>query len=137
MRLLARREHSCKELTYKLSQRGFLPADIALTLSALIESKALSHERFAHSYVYARVSKGLGPVRIANELRERGIADALILAALNEYRHDWLTHARRVDAKRYGHLSPQNKLEQNKRQQFLVYRGFDPDDIKKIWESYE
>ncbi len=137
MRLLARREHSCKELNYKLTQRGFLPAEIELTLSALIKSKALSHERFAHSYVYARVSKGFGPVRIANELRERGIADDLIVSALSEYQHDWLAYAKRVDVKRFGQQSPQDKLEHYKRSQFLSYRGFDSEDIKQVWKCHE
>ena len=71
--LLARREHSWLELRQKLVQRGFSSSSIELVLDQLMEDRLLHEGRYAELYVCSRVDRGYGPLRIAGELRERGI----------------------------------------------------------------
>jgi regulatory protein len=117
LRLLARREHSRKELARKLLQRGFAEIDIEPILDKLIASRALSDLRFAQSYVYARLNKGFGPVRIAHELRERGVDEDIAKQALMEYQDEFPIMAQRV----YKKYRAKERLYQ-----FMIYRGFLP-----------
>ena len=71
--LLARREHSRRELERKLGARGFADELIAPTLDGLEESGELASARFTASFIRARAGKGQGPARIRAELAERGI----------------------------------------------------------------
>ena len=76
LELLARREHSRRELTRKLAARGFPDDVIAPALDELERSGALADARFTDSFVRSRIAKGQGPQRIRAELAQRGIADA-------------------------------------------------------------
>ena len=71
LRLLARREHSQKELLNKLLVKGFDKDEIL----AVIEEFALqgwqSDSRYAESYARHRIQKGYGPISIAYELRKQ------------------------------------------------------------------
>lgn len=137
LQLLARREHSRLQLTQKLLQRGFEIAEINAALSDLTTRNLLSHSRFADSYVYTRVAKGFGPVRIAVELRERGIDDTLIQQTLAEYQGEWSQLAKTVYEKRFGLTKPDHYVEKAKRQQFMLYRGFTHEHIKEVCEADE
>ena len=61
--LLARREHSRRELVRKLDARGF-PAELVLrVLDELERTGVLANARFTDSFVRSRVAKGQGPQR--------------------------------------------------------------------------
>ncbi len=75
--LLARREHAVAELTRKLIEKGFDEIFVHEALSALVDDGLLSDARYAESYVRSRMGKGFGPVRIREELRQRGVASAV------------------------------------------------------------
>jgi regulatory protein len=80
LRLLARREHSRAELTRKLSDDGN-KEDIQAVLDQLERSGLLSDARFAESFVSSRAAR-VGNARLRHDLRAKGIADDLIVAAL-------------------------------------------------------
>ncbi len=80
--LLVRREHSRLELRQKLMQRGFPAEGIDSALNALAEEGLLNESRYAEIYACSRADKGYGPLRIASELRERGIPQELVEQAL-------------------------------------------------------
>lgn len=101
LRLLARREHSELELRNKLFRRGIDENVISTVLAELCGNDLLSDERFAETYVRVRKDRGYGPLKIHAELRQRGVAEALIRAALNASDEFWLEHARRVLEKRF------------------------------------
>jgi regulatory protein len=122
--LLARREHSVKQLMQKLSLRGFAKEEIRQTLDDLIASGYLSNLRFAECYTRSRIEKGFGPVRIAIELFDRGIDDELAQQVLLEYQHTWMELAQKAYIKRFGHIKSVDIQEKAKRQQFMLYRGF-------------
>ena len=77
VRLLARREHSAEEIRQKLTKREFEADEIATALLELRQGDWQSDERFAEAYIRARRLKGFGPVRIASELRDRGVDEQI------------------------------------------------------------
>ncbi len=124
LRLLARREHSIQELCHKLKGREH-PADIVEQVTDdLVAEGLLSDRRFAEAYAYSRSERGFGPLRIQAELRDRGIGDALALAALAELAPDWIASARRQRHKRFNANTPIDFNARVKQQRFLQQRGF-------------
>lgn len=129
MDLLARREHSARELRRKLEARGFAPADVSRVLEALAEENLLSERRFAEDFLRARLNRGIGPLRIRNDLRSHGVSDADIDAALHELAPDWAELASSVRRRRFGDEIPDAFDERARQVRFLRQRGFGHDDI--------
>jgi regulatory protein len=132
--LLARREHSRRELERKLGARDFPTEIIEATLTELTTSGALAETRFTESFVRSRVARGQGPVRIRMELAERGIA-ADDSATVLRGEQDWHALARAVRAKRFGPTLPKDFKERARQARFLQYRGFDAAQIKSALEG--
>jgi regulatory protein len=132
--LLARREHSRRELTRKLAAGGFPANVVARALAALERSGALREARFTESFVRSRVAKGQGPQRIRAELAQRGIADTEIEDALREADIDWLATIRAVRRKRFGAELPREFRERARQARFLEYRGFDAAQVRAALE---
>jgi regulatory protein len=131
--LLARREHSARELANKLGSRGYAAEAVASALERLAAERLQSDERFAEAYLRQRSQKGYGPQRIAAELRERGIEDSLISEAFRraegEGEVDWFELAAGVYQKKFGSEPPDGMKERAKRQRFMLYRGFSHEQI--------
>lgn len=100
MDLLARREHSVKELVRKLSERFEDDDLINKVIQQLTEDNLVSNSRFAEMYVRSRIGRHCGQVRIENDLRERGVSDHLIAAALEEAGQDWFQLIRELSLKK-------------------------------------
>jgi len=132
--LLARREHSRRELTRKLGTRGFADDIIAGVLDDLERSGALADERFTDTFVRSRVSKGQGPQRIRAELAQRGIGSAAADEVLRGGEVDWLETIRAARRKRFGPELPRDYAERAKQARFLQYRGFDREQIRAALE---
>jgi regulatory protein len=134
LELLARREHSRRELTRKLAARGFAADIVAPVLDDLERSGALAEGRFADTFVRSRIANGQGPQRIRAELAQRGIdaaaADEVLLGA----DVDWLDAIRAVRAKRFGREPPSDYAERARQARFLQYRGFDSAQIRAALE---
>jgi regulatory protein len=128
MDLLARREHSRRELERKLAARGYDAAAVAAALDGLETDGLLAAARFAESFIRARAAKGQGPVRIRAELAERGI-DPGEFAAFLAAAFDWRALAREVRIKRFGAAQPARYAERARQMRFLQYRGFELDQI--------
>jgi regulatory protein len=132
--LLARREHSRRELTRKLASRGFPDEVIAAVLDELERSGALADARFTDTFVRSRVAKGQGPQRIRSELAQRGIGDVEANAVLSAAEVDWLETIRAVRRKRFGAELPRDYAERAKQARFLQYRGFASEQIRAALE---
>ncbi len=85
--------------------------------------------------VHARKTK-FGSARVANELREKGVADALIASAVADIRVHELDNARIVWQKKYK-ANPVTREEWAKQARFLQSRGFGFDVIKKVLNQIE
>lgn len=129
--LLARREHSKRELTIKLRARGCPEKIITQVVDQLAAEGMQSDARFAESFVRSRIDRGRGPLRIRAELIERGIEDDLIAEALLQYEDWWRDLALEAHNKRYGESAPSGDIEErSRRSMFLQRRGFTADQIR-------
>jgi len=124
MDLLARREHSYAELVRKLRQRGAATEMAEMELDRLQEQGLLSDERFCEAYVYSRSQRGYGPVRLREELRQRGVAERLIDEVLRDGAWDWAALAQMAFAKRFPEGPASDLKERARQQRFMQYRGF-------------
>ena len=130
--LLARREHSRRELATKLGLRGFDAAEIDDALESLRAQGCLSDERFAASLARQRSGQGYGPRRIAAELRSHGVADAEIRAAIDELDADWPALAAAQLRRRHGKAPAGAPAERARRAAFLLRRGYDAATVRAV-----
>lgn len=133
--LLARREHSSRELQRKLLQR-FPDSQSAIntTLTRLADEGYQSDDRYVEAYVRARVNKGYGLQRVRQELRQRGIADQLIDVAFAEMKSDGEMMNRLLEVWRKKFKGPPHDAKDKFRQiTFLRYRGFSSSEIEQLF----
>jgi len=128
VRLLAQREHSVRELTAKLSSKGVDDALAALVVDDLRGRGLQSDARFAEAFVHSRIGKAQGPVLIREELRQRGVDDALVDEALRPCDDEWLSLAQATRARKFGDDLPSDRNEWGRQARFLARRGF-PTDV--------
>jgi regulatory protein len=129
LRLLTRREHSRAELVRKLAQAGFEQQDIAALLDAFEDKNWLSDRRFAESWVADHRAKA-GSVKLAYELRQRGVSEAIIESVLGDNRDSELERAREVWLKKFG-SAPADAAEKARQMRFLLSRGFTTETARK------
>ena len=127
---LGKREYSYFELTQKLKPFADESDNIPAILDDFKKRGWLSDARFTEQLVHARQSK-FGSARVANELREKGVADDLIANALEEVKVNELDFARDVCRKKFK-ASPSSREDWAKQARFLQSRGFGFDVIKKV-----
>ena len=138
LQYLARREYSRAELRDKLLPHVQADADFEqaqpVDLDALLDDFTargwLSDERAATQLVHAKRNR-FGTQRITHELRQKGIAEELISAALPELKESELAAAREVWKKKFG-TAPQDEKEKAKQVRFLQSRGFSLDVAFKV-----
>ena len=131
MDLLARREHSRRELFDKLRDR-FPAEQLAAELDQLGREGLQSDARFCESFVRSRALRGYGPQRIALELRQRGIAAELVAQALAAGEIDWQQQLRDLSERRFGGRPATDARERARRWRFLQQRGFGADLMRAL-----
>ena len=82
MDLLARREHGRVELSRKLQRKGAPAELIESALDRLADEGLLNEGRYLDAYVASRARAGYGPLRIREELAQRGLLKAQVEEAL-------------------------------------------------------
>lgn len=132
MDLLARREHGRVELVRKLRQRGATDDLIDPALDRLTEEGLLSETRYLESFIRYRARSGYGPVRIREELTQRGLVRAEIEQALAESGIDWSEQLTEVWQRKYAGQLPQDMRERAKQGRFLSYRGYPMELVSKL-----
>lgn len=129
---LSRREHSRRELQHKLAAFAEEGDDNTDEINALLDDFQkrgwLSDERFAEQVVHARKSR-YGSMKIAQELREKGVDEGLVANAVDAV--DDLQNARNVWQKKFG-AAPASREAWAKQARFLQSRGFSFDVIKRV-----
>jgi len=126
---LGKREYSYHELGQKLKSYAEETDDIAALLEDFKTRGWLSDKRFTDQLVHARASK-FGSAKVANELREKGIADDLVRDAVEKVKENELENALEVWRKKFK-TPASNRDEWAKQARFLQSRGFGFDIIKK------
>jgi regulatory protein len=135
MNLLARREQSFFELKQKLTLK-YPDLDveevIAPALEKLKAENLQSDERFVESYVRYRYSRGVGPLKIAMELGQKGLKGQLVKAEVYSADIDWPALCLEAMNKRFGPEPVQTLADKEKRYRFLAQRGFETDHIRQV-----
>lgn len=104
-------------------------------LDKLAEEGLQSDERFVESFVHYRANNGKGPLKIQQELNQRGIDENLISVYLDSEEIDWLAIAESVRTKKYGHEVPVDYQKQALQSRFLYSRGFSGEYIKRLFKT--
>ena len=154
LNLLARREHSSKELKQKLGRR-FADALVDEACAELEHNGLLSDERFTEAVIHSRSAKGYGPRHIAQELAQKGVSKELIKEFLDERDAHWVSHARDAAIKKLRTTSrlaealrdlqddaagaeevrehqQQRTLARQKLSAFLARRGFSSEIVRAV-----
>jgi regulatory protein len=146
MDLLARREHGREELAGKLkrrfAKREMPPGLLESTLDALEQEGLLSDTRFAESALRQLLGKGVGPLRLRQELTQRQLspeARAHIQPSIDAV--DWFAQAEAVYARKFGDTTAclENfdalQRERGRRGRFMQYRGFRLEHFQHLLEG--
>lgn len=127
LKMLMRREHSQLELLKKLQLKGYDDEIINSSISILTEQNYQSDERFSEAFILMRYSQGKGPLKIASELKGRGINKFSLTA------FDWAKLAKEVRIKKFGYSISLDFKDQAKQKRFLQSRGFGFDEINQAF----
>jgi regulatory protein len=122
--LLARREHSRRELRQKLDHKGYGGDEAVAALDRLGEQHYQDDSRFAEALIRNRSAQGYGPMRLRTELKSHGLSDAHIRGLLDAADIDWADIAAAQLRRRYGSIGASDPAERARRAQFLLRRGF-------------
>lgn len=132
MDLLARREHGRVELTRKLRKRGAPDELIEQALDRLAQEGLLSEARYLESFVSYRARAGYGPLRVREELVQRGLSRSDIDQALRECEIDWREHMMQTWQRKFASQLPRDARERAQQGRFLSYRGYPLDMIGRL-----
>ena len=117
LRLLARREHSGRELRAKLRARGHAPAAVEAALRRLRAEGMQSDGRYAEERARALIARGCGSLRVAADLAGQEVPEDALAAAVAAAREGELERARAALRARPGRSRAQAL-------RFLAGRGF-------------
>ncbi|MDH2924471.1 recombination regulator RecX [Nicoletella semolina] len=130
--LLARRDYSEFELRQKLKAKEYSQEEVENAIEKAQEHKWQSDERFCLHFIHYRGQQGYGPLRLKQELRQKGVADWLINQQLDESEIDWFEQAERL----FNRKRPANwdiKAKQ-KMWRYMLNHGFHRDHFSHLME---
>ena len=122
LRLLARREHTRRELAAKLAPHVEDPAELEALLDGFAARGWLCESRVVEQVLHTKRER-FGPARIRQALLQRGVSDALIAPALQSLRAGGLEAARALWARKFR-VQPSSAADQARQVRFLQSRGF-------------
>lgn len=134
--ILARREHTRLELKRKLKAKDFSTSEIEELLEVLINEGLQSDDRYTESYVHMRRKRGYGPLKIKQELQQRGISSELVDVHVEFNDKIWLDTACQAYEKKFSAKILDSANERAKRMRFLQSRGFTGDIIQKTFARF-
>ncbi len=127
---LSKREYSLVELGQKLKAYASEADDIPALLADFKQRGWLSDARFTEQMVHAKQAK-FGTSKVAQVLREKGIEEDLISAAISQLSETEYDRASEVWRKKFK-AAATSREEWAKQARFLQSRGFSFDVIKKV-----
>ncbi|EKT53112.1 regulatory protein RecX [Providencia sneebia] len=134
--MLSRRDYGTAELQARMKRRmyeknaGIIDEQlIELVLGKLQDQHFLDDNRVLMLLTQSYIRKGYGPLRIKQELRQKGFLSSLIDAEMENLEIDWFELAVEVRSKKFGDDIPTDFKEKNKQIRYLQYRGFSGDMI--------
>lgn len=132
--LLSRRAWTQAELTRRLVRRG-APHDVAVSVvDDLVARGYVDDAAFARHFVETRAARGYGAARLSADLRARGVAPALVTAALAALdAQAQVTRARALAERRLATLRRVADGRAAARlRDYLLRRGFDSGVVLRV-----
>lgn len=140
--LLARREHSRQELVVKISRRfarrpelGVSTELIESVLMTIAEEGLQSDQRYLESFIRSRIQQGYGPLRIAQELKQKKITAEQFETLLDSRSPEWIERAKVVKDRKFSSGKAADQKEKAKQMRFLQYRGYSLDQIQSVFKA--
>lgn len=133
--MLARREHSRRELKAKLGQSGYAGAEADAAVERLGEQHYQDDDRFAEMLLRSRIARGYGPLRLRMELKSHGFTDAHIRELLDAMDVDWAVCAANQLRRHYNGVGSGDRAERMRRAQFLLRRGFAAATVRSVTQA--
>lgn len=134
--LLSKRDYSEQELSRKLKQKAYASEEIEEALAKAKAHNWQSDERFCASFIRYRSQQGIGPRRLKQELKMKGIADWLISQELEnaetEEIVDWFALAEYVFEKKRPRTWDMKAKQ--KMWRFMMSRGFSQDHFSHLMD---
>ena len=134
--ILARRDHSCKELRNKLRQRGFDGAAARAAVDECLRLGYIDEPAAARRFAESRARRGYGPGYTRRALLKHGYDAALVEATLAPYTAEerQAADARRALEKkrRSARLGSDPRRINEKLYRFLCNRGFSPQVVRRL-----
>jgi regulatory protein len=130
LKLLNRRDHCAAELIAKLAGRGITASTAEEAVRALERERLVDDARYAEHFVAYHAERGQGPVRIAMELRQLGVAAEVVEGAVDERSPAWRERCAAARRRRFGAGAPAEWTERARQARFLQYRGFSADQVR-------
>ncbi len=104
---------------------------VAEVLDGLERRKLLSDARFSEQFARQRAERGHGPLKILNELEQRGIDEDTARGYVNLWDPVWLERAKKAKSKRFGPAPPSDLKDRARQSRFLAQRGFTAEQARK------
>lgn len=135
LRLLEKRDYSCKTMLDKLTEKGASPEAAAEVVAWLREMRFLDDGRYAGLVARHYAARGYGVRRIQEELYRRGVPRELWDQALAELPEADDTVLRLLRQKLRG--TPGEKEDLQRAQGYLLRRGYSWEEIRSAMERYQ
>ncbi len=130
--LLSKRDYSEQELRRKLQQKEYNTEEIEQAIEKAQSNNWQSDERFCSAFIRYRALQGIGPRRLQQELKLKGIKDWLISQELENAEVDWFELAEQVfEKKRPTQWDMKTK---QKMWRFMLSRGFSNDHFSHLMD---
>lgn len=138
--LLSRRDYGKAELFARMKRRMYEKNEgiideqlIEGVLDKLSEQHFLDDDRVVSLLLQGYSRKGYGPLRIKQEMRQKGFAETLVEHHFAELDVNWFEKAAEVRSKKFGDEIPTDFKEKGKQIRYLQYRGFFGDMIFELF----
>lgn len=117
--------------------KGFAAELVQPVLNELALKDWQSDQRYASCHVRQRLQKGYGGLRIAQELRQRGVIGFDLDSVVAEVGEDWMDLLQQTYLKKYPPESTVSRLEWAKRSRFLLQRGFSAEMVNRLFKHLQ
>lgn len=126
--ILARRDHSVREMKQKLARKNISSEDIEEVIQWLFQKRLLNDDQFAQKKAESIMrTKMCGPRYIEQKLREAGVSSDIRERVVNELASsgEWNVRAQKA-IEQWKKIHPKHKDDRVRQARFLASRGFDP-----------
>ena len=134
--LLSKRDYTEKQLRSKLKLKEYEAVEIDEAITKAQEHNWQSDERFCTSFIRYRSQQGIGPHRLTQELKMKGVPEYLIADAMDEAEAkeeiDFYKIAERVFERKRPRVW--DIKAKQKMWRFMVSRGFYQDHFSHLME---